>query len=323
VQFCAIVGRALQFPEGDTLLTALVLDEAFLNAPAGSGTAGPRRQIIVRVGEAVPIPSSTPSASTTATPIPTATRTATRTAAGASSATPTRTLTPTTTGSLGFSVTATRTASRTPTRTLSPTSTATVSAASGPLVNYFGVAGFDGSLSTPVGTSPEGIPIFQRTFGAGFILIVEGRRRDPFQVLGQFAYAGDGLEPPDLQIVASRPLGNGSPTVCDASPPELGGVPAVSETDLDRVSAGVLNDFGCRFQNGDGVPRGRAKADGCVLFPTGGYGFARDTSDLQFCAAIDRAIEFLAGETLLTARLRDAQGNPGPTAQIIIRVGVP
>lgn len=331
LQFCAIVGRALQFPPGDTVLTALVLDEAFSSAPPGSGIAGPRRQIIVRVGDVVPTASATPTPTPTRTrttsigitPTPTPTRTPTRTASGGASGTPSRTPTRTLTGSVGVIPTPTRTPSRTASRTPSPTQTATAGETIGPVVSYFGLARFEGSLVDPVATNPDGIPIFNRPVGAGFILIVEGRVSDPRQRVGDSAYAGDGLEPPDLQIIASRPLGNGSSIVCDAIPPELGGVPAVSDTDLDRASVGVLNDFGCRFQNGNGQPLGRSKADGCVLFDSGGYGFAREESQLQFCGAIDRAIEFPQGETLLTARLRDTDGNPGPASQIVVRVGFP
>ncbi len=132
---------------------------------------------------------------------------------------------------------------------------------------------------------------------------------------------------PDLQIEVSNPLGNGSPAVCDNTGANAGGVPAIFPPDFTptQTNINIVTDFACRFLNGNGQPIGRAMNDGCVN--TGncpnaeGECYANSASRMQFCAAIQSADQFPVADTLVTARLRDVNGNVGVPAQIIIHVG--
>lgn len=324
VQFCASVARPLEFPPGDTLLTARVLDRISADVPPGEGNPGPTARIIVRVGSAVspspspsPTPTRSPSAtvpSTTGSPSPSPTRTASRTPTSAPTSTPsaatqspTRTRTPTPTGM------------RTPTIRPSPTASSTATPApSGPVVTFFGVARADGLLVPAQEVSPEGILIFTRPVGAGFTLVIEGKPGSSGRPLGSSTYRSDLSGLPDLQIVASRALGDGSAEVCDLRPRVADGVPAVDPPLFDDVAA--VNDLACRFRDGAGQSLGRTAADACVQFDNGSFGFVAPDSTLQFCALVDRAWSFPPGDTLLTVRLRDTSGNVGAPAQIVVRI---
>ena len=57
------------------------------------------------------------------------------------------------------------------TPTVTPTVTATP--ASGPRILFFGITASDDSLQKPTGTTPEGVPIYERPFGFSFSLVVE------------------------------------------------------------------------------------------------------------------------------------------------------
>ncbi len=270
-----------------------------------------------------PTPAPTFSA---AVPTTTAIRTATRTQAAA--LTPTRTATPalspsrtmTPAPSRSFTAvrtpTATRTWTRTPTRT--PIPTATLAGVIGPVITYFGVTRADDVLVPPDGVDGVGTPIFSRPAGAGFSLVVEGKPGASRLQVGQLSYKGDGSIPPDLQIIVSRNLGNGSPAVCDRTMPGAGGVPAVQPPDFRALDA--VNDLSCRFLDGNGQPMARSKSDSCVLFEDGNFNFAARDTQTQFCGFIDSPLRFPSGDTRVTVRLLDTNGNPGVPAQIIIRV---
>lgn len=312
IQFCAPITRVLEFPPGDTVLTARVLDQTAADAPPGSGVPGPTAQIVVRVvATGSPTVTPSPSLTPTATRSPSPSRTATGSVAPTS---PAPTISPT-----GARPSPTRTSSRTPTavRTPSPTPSATVPS-SGPVVNFFGIARADGSLLDPVEFTAQGIPVFSRNLGAGFFLVIEAKPGPLGTAVGLSTFQPDLVSLPDLQIVASQTLGNGSEDVCDYQAPTAGGVPAIDPPRFDNIA--VVNDFSCRFRDGANEPRGRASADACVLFPTGGFGFVRMDSTVQFCAFVDRAWEFPAGDTLLSARVRDTNGNTSTVAQIVVRV---
>src|SRR5690606_27955947 len=125
---------------------------------------------------------------------------------------------------------------------------------------------------------------------------------------------------PDIQILASRNLGAGSPAVCDGplagqsggcgSHPEqlepFGGIPAIHPPNFDPQSqqvADALNDFGCRmiFQTTD-IP--------CTETAAGNPRVVSLQSEGQFCSerTWDGAEPFPKGDTLLTARWRDFAG---------------
>lgn len=241
----------------------------------------------------------------TATPVDTATPT------------PTHTGTPTATG--------TPTHTRTPVDTRTPTSSPTITPTLGPGANigYIGLLRADNTQIEPSGTDDQGRVIFERPTGSGFVIVVEAKRGTNNRLPGDLAFNPDGA--PAFQIEANRPLGDGSGTVCDNAPPVFGGVPAIDPPSFEDVPAinDILNDFGCRFTNGNGEPIGRTPTEGCVLFPDGDYGFIDPSAQLQFCGTITRPMRFEPGDTILTARVLDISGLPGPERQIVVRVLAP
>lgn len=263
---------------------------------------------------ATPSRSPTPGATATITRTPTAAPTSTVTA------TPTLTRSPTVTRS------ASRTATATPTRTVTPTrtytGTPTPTRVPGPVVTFFGIANANGTLSQPIGTTVDGVPIYERQLGFGFIIVVEGRRGGDNTALGQSSFTYEPGNPrslPDLQLLASRSIGDGSSAVCDNSPPDFGGVPGVSSYDGSQRTADAINDFGCRFVDGSGNPTARLSSGACVLYPNGEYRFVDPQSQIEYCATVSQPMRFQKGDTRLTVRLRDVKGMTGGVAQIVVR----
>jgi hypothetical protein len=185
----------------------------------------------------------------------------------------------------------------------------------GPTVTFLGVARADGQPTTPIGTAPDGTPIFQRPLGYGFFLVVEAAPGPSGRPVGTQTFNANGL--PNLQIVVSRPLGNGSPAVCDATAPMIGGVPAVDPPDFggSQASTNAINDLGCRFD-------ARTADTACTRNASEYPAFVAPRTTVQFCPTVDVGAEiaFPAGDTRVTARVTDAVGQPGMPASIIIRV---
>ncbi len=203
-----------------------------------------------------------------------------------------------------------------------PTASPTIAFA-GPEITYLGLTRFDGSLLQPSGVTNTGVNFFVRPVGAAFSIVVEGKPGASGAALGVSTYQADLTDFPDLQILASRDLGNGSTDVCDRTAPTLGGVPAGAPPDFSAAQIAMANDLGCRFVDGAGESLGRGSNDACVQYDNGDFGFADPAKQpmLQYCAPVDRSFEFPAGDTLLTVRLRDQSGNVGAPRQLIIRVG--
>jgi hypothetical protein len=204
----------------------------------------------------------------------------------------------------------------------SPTPTPTpVPAQSDPAeISYFGVASSDASPLDPIGTDDEGRPIFRRALGRGFFLVLEGRPGEGGAPVGRTAFNHDPMDPtirPDLQVLVSRPLGDGSPTVCDNGIPSFGGVPSVDPPDFSEAQfiSDAINDLGCRFNDGTGNPSGRGPEEACTMFSDGQFRFVDPQSTVQFCAIIGTAFSFPLGDTLVTARL-----SGGPEQQIVVRI---
>lgn len=251
---------------------------------------------------------------TPTTPGATATRTRTTTPNGTPTRTNTRTRTPTATPSLPPTATSTRT------RTITPTPTPTTNVR-GPEITFFGLTRADDILLQPSG-SEGGIPVYRPSFGFAFSLVVEAKP-GPSRVRVGSATFVDGSAP-DLQIQVTRPLGDGSGLVCDDAPPQLGGVPAINPPSFDDTTANSdrFNDLGCRFIDGSGEKVGRQCGDStaCVLGVDGIFGCASGDATIQFCGFIGQALTFPPGDTLVTVRLRDAQGNVGLPRQLLVRV---
>jgi hypothetical protein len=207
-------------------------------------------------------------------------------------------------------------------RSSAATATATPSrTAAGPPIVFFGVTSADDSLQPVTGTGPNGVPIYERAIGSGFSLVVEAVGNinlDP----PPSTYEPGGT--PSLQIQATRDLGDGSPAVCDAMLPNFGGVPGIDPPQLDdpNAIADALNDFGCRFVDGVGTPQGRACSQACIRSDDGEYR-CKENAVVEFCAPIPVPMAFAAGDTLVTARVRDDSGQLGPPAQVIIRITPP
>lgn len=179
----------------------------------------------------------------------------------------------------------------------------------GPAINFFGPISFMGTPLQCTGMTPQGAPICQFPNGSGFILVIEGRPRTGGAPVGTETFNAAGL--PDLQIQVDRALGNGSAAICDKQGPQVGGVAPVSPPDLTFADAGPVNDFACRFT---AVP--------CTVDDMGQPRFLVQSSTVQFCGEITTSIGFSAGDTLISLRLRNTDGQVGEVRQLVLRVGV-
>ena len=192
----------------------------------------------------------------------------------------------------------------------------------GPALTYLGVLSADDVPLTAAGSDGEGRPIFARPHGEGFSLVIEAKPGTNGQSPGTTAVVGSGESLPDLQVIVSRPLGDGSVALCDTALPQLGGVPAADPFGYDSAQAvTAVNDLGCRVEDGRGEPLGGGNA--CTRPATLNNGFVAGDSTRQFCLPIAAAWAFPAGDTIVRARVRATNGTVGPEAEIVIRVGGP
>ena len=187
----------------------------------------------------------------------------------------------------------------------------------GPVVTYAGLARADGKLVPSTGEE-NGIPIFVNYVGSGFIVVVEGKPGISNLEVGRriTGYdANDATKRPDLEIELSNPLGNGSKDVCDNRRPNIGGVPAVNPPNFAETkdAAAALYDLSCRFETFI------EPQSACTLDATGDFAFAKKDSITQFCMVVAKAWNFPIGDTLVSVRLRDAKGNPGPVSKFVLR----
>jgi hypothetical protein len=192
------------------------------------------------------------------------------------------------------------------------------------VITFFGLTRSDDTLIAATGTTPQGIRVYPRLIGTAFSIVIEGTPGVSGFAVGGSAYQTDSTSFPDLQIEVSRALGNGSPAVCDSTGSMAGGVPPIDPPSFAALQTAIdaVNDLACRFVDGSGKPGPRRRAeDSCVMFSSGESGFVDPNTTTQFCGFVTRVAEFPSGDTLVTARLRDEGGNPGPTAQLIVRVG--
>lgn len=205
------------------------------------------------------------------------------------------------------------------TDTVAPTSTPTATPLQGPLVTAIGIADGSGAFNLPVETDSLGRAVYLRTTATGFSFYVEGRPGPSgLPVAGNLfnSRPNDPSRRPDLQVVSSRPLGDGSVAVCDRSFPNGGGVPAVDTIDFESVQAtsDAMNDLACRFKS-------YPEADfACTQDSTGNLLYANPASTMQFCLLADDNIAFPIGDTVLAVRLRDTAGNVGEARQVVVRI---
>lgn len=203
-----------------------------------------------------------------------------------------------------------------------PTATATPTEVTfGPQITHFGLARADNLALAPTSFDPEGRPIYVRPFGSGSILIFEARPGVSGRPVGRSAYDATGALP-DLQVILSRPIGDGSQAVCDTMPPDAGGVPAVMPFAFDggRATVDAINDLGCRVDNGAGLSEGRTADNACTRNRNGDFAFVSGDTTLQFCLPIAAAWAFPAGDTIVAARARDSGGMVGDARELVVRV---
>jgi len=161
-----------------------------------------------------------------------------------------------------------------------------------------------------------GRAVFVRPFGQGMTLLIEARPGQSQSPVGQTTYSATG-ELPDVQVIVSRPLGDGDPTVCEHEG-RSGGIPAVPTLDFAPIPATVaaINDLGCRAFDTHLSPRIRA----CTRTSAGTFAMVSGASQSQFCIPIAKAWAFPVGDTVVAARVRDDAGNLGPVREIVVRV---
>jgi len=198
----------------------------------------------------------------------------------------------------------------------------------GPVITHFGLASADEKPLRPATVDNLERSVYELGFGSGFMLVIEAHPGMDGSPVGTAAFnssSADTTALPDLQMLASRQLGNGSAEVCDETYPHLGGIPGFFPPEFLPVQAvaDAVNDLGCRFDDGTGNPFARGNAlDACTRSDQGfGFGFVDRTSTVQFCALVNSGWPFPAGDTILAARIRDAAGNLGARREIVVRVG--
>lgn len=191
----------------------------------------------------------------------------------------------------------------------------------GAQITYLGIASPDDIPRQPIGDDDAGRPIYRWPVGQGLSLIIEARRGTSNRPVGLSARAASETDLPDLQVIVSRPLGDGSGVVCDADFPDVGGVPATEPFDLDNAAAApAINDLGCRADDGMGKPKGRA-GQFCTRDAQTRSGVpASAITQAQFCIPIAKAWAFPAGDTIVAARVRDVGGETGSAREMVIRI---
>ncbi len=187
----------------------------------------------------------------------------------------------------------------------------------GPLVTHAGIARADGRPVEPTGTK-NGIPVYLNQVGSGFMIVIEGKPGFSNIEVGRRILVYDPNDPskrPDLEVELSNPLGDGSEAVCDQRRPNIGGIPAINPPDFSETKqvAAALNDMSCRFETFI------ESAGSCTLNKFGDFSFVNKDSHVQFCMVVAKAWNFPKGDTLVSVRLRDSAGNPGPVGNFYLR----
>ena len=196
--------------------------------------------------------------------------------------------------------------------------------AEGPFITAMTLVRADDIVLDAVDVDALGRKIFVRPFGSGFSMIVETRPGPDGADVGHQVFEEAPDLPtlrPDIQIIVSSNLGDGSAAVCDDESEPQGGVPAAQPFGFQeqvRVS-NVINEMSCRI---DGGARTN-DVDACTLSRRGndfGYAFFDRSSKVQFCLPIARTWAFPVWDTVIAARARDILGNVGEIHEIIVRI---
>jgi len=168
--------------------------------------------------------------------------------------------------------------------------------------------------------------IFSVNSGSQFVLVIEAL---PGLSLANPAKSLTPVPPSnrsDLQIESNRSLGDNPTTaVCDKGPASQGGggIPGIDPPSFDensQVITDTLNDFACRFQvftASAPCTKVDATQDAMLLTP------GAPISTIQYCDLVSTVAAFPPGDSIVTVRARDENGNTGPSKQIVIRVPAP
>ena len=203
---------------------------------------------------------------------------------------------------------------------------------------YFGITTGDGHMITPTDQTndPTPIPIFTFPNEFGFQIVVEARSGvdgatpDSCGVFAPGAGGVDMLAPPcgdgraAVQILADRPLGNGSSEVCDTSGPNAGGVPAVPSLSFDdtQMVDDAIVDLACRFEL-------HLASGACTLDDMNNFALISQqigltiTNDYrQYCTVpvVGKEFEFQHGITRLKVQVEDSAHNTGNQVEIAVQV---
>jgi hypothetical protein len=188
----------------------------------------------------------------------------------------------------------------------------------GPKVTFAGIARADGHRKEPESIGKDGIPVYESVVGSGFLLVVEGKPGISNLEVGRRLFVHDPKDPkarPDVEIQVDRDLADGSAAVCDRMRPNIGGIPGINPPSFAETQkiADALNDLSCRFETFI------ERASACTVNRFGDFDYLGEDSTIQFCMIVARAWRFPIGDTLVSVRLRDSEGNPGPVAKFRLR----
>src|SRR5262249_6403917 len=123
-----------------------------------------------------------------------------------------------------------------------------------------------------------------------------------------------------VELIFSRPLGNGSPAVCDEAPPNPGGVPAVASLTFDNTQmvTDAINDIGCRMDFH------ATTTTACTVDALDNFSFVASQTTLQYCSSpvVGNEVAFPSGITMVKVQVQDSSnaGNVGNQVEIAIRV---
>ena len=85
------------------------------------------------------------------------------------------------------------------------------------------------------------------------------------------------------------------------------------------ISLGVLavmNDLGCRTDDGAAMPRSGGMSGPCSQLVS----FLDERSTARFCVSVDHGWSFPSGDTTVAVRLRDLSDEVGEAQEIVVRV---
>jgi hypothetical protein len=150
-----------------------------------------------------------------------------------------------------------------------------------------------------------------------FLLVVEGARGtsnlDPGEKLNV-----DGDTRPDVQMLMTNDIGDGSSLRCDVGPAPApsGGVPGVDPPifGASEVVTTALQDVACRFS------LHKTSAEACTKDAFGNFSYRGIGTRRQYCFAVSQNTTFPPGRTVIAVQLLDPIGTIGPIKEIVVDV---